>query len=270
MVSFPNCKINLGLNIIGKRSDGYHDLETVFYPVRLKDAIEVIEKPAFEFTASGLAINGNENDNLCVKAYGLLKKDFPQLPSVQIHLHKAIPTGAGLAGGSADGAFTLKILDKKFKLKLSQKQLVDYSLQLGSDCPFFIINKPCYAEGRGEILEEIELDLSGYKIILVHPAIHISTAWAFANINPGKPGMSIKEIIKEPLALWKQELKNDFEQPVFNKYPEIKKIKDDLYSAGAVYAAMSGSGSAVYGLFQANKPLSFSFPAKYFVKEIAR
>jgi 4-diphosphocytidyl-2-C-methyl-D-erythritol kinase len=242
----------------------------VFYPVHLKDVIEVIEKPAFQLSSSGLAINGNNNDNLCVKAYSLLKKDFPQLPAVNIHLHKSIPIGAGLGGGSADGAFTLKLLNKKFKLELSQKQLIDYSLQLGSDCPFFIINKPCYAEGRGEILEEIGLDLSGYKIILVHPGIQISTAWSFANIHAGKPRMRIKEIINEPMTLWKQALKNDFEEPVFNKYPEIKKIKDDLYSAGAVYAAMSGSGSVVYGLFEVDKPLSFMFPEKYFVKEIAR
>ena len=268
MVLFPNSKINLGLNIIGKRSDGYHDLETVFYPIGLKDAIEVIEKPVFQFATSGSAINGNDNTNLCVKAYDLLKKEFPKLPPIQLHLHKAIPIGAGLGGGSADGAFTLKALNKKFRLELSQKQLIDYSSQLGSDCPFFIINKPCYAEGRGEILEEIELDLSGYKFILVHPGIHISTAWAFANINPGKPIMRIKEIIKKPPALWKHELKNDFEEPVFNKYPEIKKIKDDLYSAGAVYAAMSGSGSSVYSIFDKTNNFSLSLPDKYFIKEL--
>lgn len=268
MVFFPNCKINLGLNIVGKRTDGYHDLETFFYPVHLKDAIEVIEKPDFQFSASGLDINGNSNDNLCVKAYDLLKKDFPGLPPVHIHLHKAIPTGAGLGGGSADGAFTLKLLNKKFKLELSQKQLMDYALQLGSDCPFFIINKPCYATGRGEMLEESGPDLSGHKIVLVHPGIHISTSWAFAHISPRKPIKPFKEIIRQPVEIWKQELKNDFEQPVFNEYPEIKQIKDDLYAAGAVYAAMSGSGSAVYGIFKKVEDIDVSFPKSYFVKTL--
>ena len=269
MVLFPNSKINLGLNVIGKRSDGFHDLETVFYPIQLRDAIEVIEKPAFQFSTSGLAINGDSDNNLCVKAYSLLKKDFSQIPPVQIHLHKAIPIGAGLGGGSADGAFTLNLLNKKFKLKLSEKQLMEYSLQLGSDCPFFISNKPCYATGRGERLEEIEINLSEYKIIVVHPGIHISTAWAFANINPCKPITGIEEIIAQPLETWKQELKNDFEEPVFNKHPEIKKIKEDLYSAGAVYAAMSGSGAAVYAIFHKDSKLSISFSNEYFIKEIS-
>jgi 4-diphosphocytidyl-2-C-methyl-D-erythritol kinase len=269
VVFFPNCKINLGLNIIGKRTDGYHDLQTFFYPVHLRDAIEVIEKHDFQFSASGLAINGNSNENLCVKAYDLLKKEFPRLPPVHIHLHKAIPMGAGLGGGSADGAFTLKLLNKKFKLELSQEQLVDYALQLGSDCPFFIINEPSYATGRGEILEEYRPGLSGHKIVLVHPGIHISTAWAFAQISPGKSIKLIKEIIRRPVEIWKQELKNDFEQPVFSQYPEIKKIKDDLYAAGAVYAAMSGSGSAVYGIFPKDSKLSLSLPDEYFIKELA-
>ena len=268
MVLFPNCKINLGLNVIGKRSDGYHDLETVFYPIQLRDAIEVIEKPAFQFSTSGLPIKGDSDNNLCVKAYSLLKKDFPQMASVQIHLHKAIPIGAGLGGGSADGAFILKLLNKKLKLGLSEKQLIEYSLQLGSDCPFFIINKPCYATGRGERLEELGLNLSGYKIIVVHPGIHISTAWAFANIDPCKPITLIKEIIRKPVEMWKQELRNDFEDAVFNKHPEIKKIKEDLYSAGAVYSAMSGSGSTVYGIFDKNNKFSLSFADEYFIKEL--
>lgn len=269
MVLFPNCKINLGLNVIGKRSDGFHDLETVFYPIQLRDAIEVIEKPAFQFSSSGLAIKGESDNNLCVKAYSLLKKDFPQIPPVQIHLHKAIPIGAGLGGGSADGAFTLILLNKKFKLKLSEKQLMEYSLRLGSDCPFFISNKPCYAAGRGERLEELEINLSEYKIIVVHPGIHISTAWAFANIDPCKPTTLIKEIMRQPVEMWKQELKNDFEDPVFNKHPEIKKVKEDLYAAGAVYSAMSGSGSAVYGIFYKDSKLSLPFSNEYFVKELS-
>jgi len=268
MVLFPNCKINLGLNIVGKRSDGYHDLETVFYPIQIKDAVETIEKEKFEFSITGLAIDGQRENNLCIKAYHLLKKDFPQLPSVQIHLHKTIPVGSGLGGGSADGAFTLKLLNKKFDLSLSEKQLIDYALQLGSDCPFFILNKPCFATGRGETLTQADIDLSKFKVVIVHPGIHISTAWAFSNIKPAVPAKSLKEIIQQPISTWKEELKNDFEEPVFKKYSEIKNIKDELYDAGAVYSSMSGSGSAVYGIFEKDKKISLSFPENYFVKEL--
>lgn len=267
MVTFPNGKINLGLNIVNKRPDGYHDIETVFYPIKFNDAIEVIEKKNIHFSISGLAIEGDQEDNLSIRAFQLLKKDFPKLPPVHLHLHKTIPMGAGLGGGSADGAFTLKLLNKKFDLGLSEKQLIDYSLQLGSDCPFFILNKPCFATGRGEILDLIDLDLSNYKIVIVHPDVHVSTAWAFSNIKPVAPKKSIKEIIKQPIKTWKEELKNHFEGPVFNKYPEIKKIKDDLYTAEAIYSSMTGSGSAVYAFFEKDKPLSLSFPENYFIKE---
>ena len=268
MVTFPNCKINLGLNIVNKRDDGYHDIETVFFPIPLKDSLEVIEKEKFEFSASGSSIEGETEKNLCIKAYHLLKKDIPHLPVVQMHLHKAIPMGAGLGGGSADGAFTLKLLNKKFELRLSEEQLINYSLQLGSDCPFFISNRPCFATGRGEKLEPIELDLSEYKIVIVHPAIHISTALAFATIKPLKPGKSIKQIVQQPVSTWKDEIKNDFEEPVFAKYPEIKKIKDAMYNAGAIYASMSGSGSAVYSIFKKEKAISLSFSKNYFVKTL--
>jgi 4-diphosphocytidyl-2-C-methyl-D-erythritol kinase len=273
VVLFPNCKINLGLNIVGKRVDGYHDLETIFYPIQIKDAIEIIEEknpqrsvPEAQISISGLAIDGDIENNLCAKAYNLLKKDFPQLPSAKIHLYKAIPIGAGLGGGSADAAFALKLINKKFDLGLSEKQLMSYALQLGSDCPFFILNEPSFATGRGEILERITLDLSNYKIVFVHSRIHISTAWAFVNIDPCRPSIQIKEVIKEPIQMWKQELKNDFENPVFSKYPEIKKIKDTLYNAGAIYASMSGSGSAVYGILEKEKHINLPFPADYFVK----
>ena len=266
MVSFPNCKINLGLNIVNKRGDGYHDIETVFFPIHLKDSLEIIEKETFEFLTSGFSIEGEPEKNLCIKAYNLLKKDFPELPAVQMHLHKAIPMGAGLGGGSADGAFTLKLLNKKFGLSLSEKQLINYALQLGSDCPFFILNKPCFATSRGEILEQAELDLSEYKFLIVKPPIHISTAWAFSTIKPLKPVKSIKQIIQQSIATWETELINDFEKPVFEKYPEIKNIKETLYEAGAIYASMSGSGSAVYGIFKKEKAISISFPKNYFVK----
>ncbi len=267
MVSFPNCKINLGLNVLRKRPDGYHDIETVFFPVQIKDAIEVIVKETFQFSTSGLQIEGDQ-ENLCVKAYHLLKKDFPQLQNVQMHLHKAIPMGAGLGGGSANGAFVLKLLNKKFDLSLSEKQLIEYAFQLGSDCPFFILNKPCFAKGRGEIFEQIDRDLAAFKIVIIHPDIHISTAWAFSNINPAIPKKSVREIIKQPIQTWKEELKNDFEEDVFIQHPEIKNIKAELYNAGAIYAAMSGSGSAVYGIFEKDISLSFSFPENYFVKEL--
>ncbi len=268
MVSFPNAKINLGLNIVNKRPDGYHDIETVFYPIKFNDAIEVIEKKNIHFSISGLAIEGDQEDNLSIKAFQLLKKDYPQLPPVHLHLHKTIPMGAGLGGGSADGAFTLKLLNKKFGLGLSEKQLIDYSLQLGSDCPFFILNKPCFATGRGEILDLIDLDLSNYKIVIVHPGIHISTAWAFSKIKPALPVNPINKVIQQPISAWKKELKNDFEEPVFAQHPEIRNIKDELYKTGAIYSAMSGSGSALFGIFEKAKTLALSFPGNYFIKAL--
>jgi len=272
MVLFPNCKINLGLNIISKRSDGYHDLESVFYPILIREAVEIIENENFEFSNSGWVIEGDKQNNLCLKAYQLLKKDFPHLPTVQMHLHKAIPMGAGLGGGSADGAFTLKLLNEKFDLSLSETQLIDYASQLGSDCPFFILNKPCFAKGRGDLLEQISLDLTSYKFMIIHPGIHISTAWAFSQLSERlqQPdnSKSIKEIIQRPLSIWKDELKNDFEEPVFAHFPEIKKIKDELYNAGAVYSSMTGSGSAVYGIFKKEDHIAVSFPKKNFTLEV--
>lgn len=268
MISFPNCKVNLGLNIISKRADGYHDLETLFYPIAIKDVLEIIEANKTELTISGNEIDVPDEENICIKAYQLLKKKFPALPPVKTHLHKAIPSGAGLGGGSADGSFMLKLLTEKFKLSLSTKELIDFSLELGSDCPFFILNKPCVATGRGEILEEINLDLSAYKILIVNPGIHINTAWAFTQLSPDSATKSIREIIKQPIETWKAELKNDFETPVFNKYPEIKLIKETLYKDGAVYAAMTGSGSTAFGLFQKDVTPAVSFPQNYFVKEL--
>jgi 4-diphosphocytidyl-2-C-methyl-D-erythritol kinase len=266
MITFPNCKINLGLNIIRKRPDNFHDLETVFFPVPLTDVLEVVQtSSSFEFTQTGLSIDNNDN-NLCVKAYQLLKKGHPNLPPVRMHLHKAIPIGAGLGGGSADGAFTLKLLNEKLNLSLSEEQLINYSLQLGSDCPFFIINKPCFAEGRGEKLTPINIDLKGYKLVLINPGIDINTAWAFSQISPAQPKRPVKEIISQPIEIWKQELTNDFEPPVFAKYPEIKDIKETLYNQGAVYASMSGSGSTVYGLFKDISALTLN--DNYFHKTI--
>lgn len=272
MIVFPNCKINLGLHILGKRADGFHNLETVFYPVAVKDALELM--PAtnsttdVEFTGTGLSVDGNTTDNLCVKAYHLLQKDFPQLPAVKIHLHKAIPMGAGLGGGSADASSMLKLLNERFHLNLSTDQLISYALQLGSDCPFFIINKPCFATGRGELLEEIKLDLSVYKMVLINPGIHVNTGWAFSNITPALPKRSIKEIVQQPVDTWKAELANDFEKPVFAAYPEVKAIKDSLYDQGAVYASMSGSGSTVYGIFHREAAPVLPKDSNYFIKII--
>jgi 4-diphosphocytidyl-2-C-methyl-D-erythritol kinase len=272
MVNFPNCKINLGLNIIGKRADGYHDLETLFYPIAIKDVLEIIEADKTEFTISGNEIDVPIKENICIQAYQLLKNRFPDLPAAKIHLHKIIPSGAGLGGGSADASFALKLLNEKFQLNLTIQKLIEYALELGSDCPFFILNKPCLATGRGEQLEEIDLDLSDYKIVIVNPGIHINTAWAFTELS-GRLQRSdhyktIKHIIQQPIETWKTELKNDFEVPVFNKYPEIKSIKETLYNNGAIYAAMSGSGSTVFGIFKKKTEVLLSFPKNYFVKEL--
>lgn len=276
MIVFPNCKINLGLRLLRKRPDGFHDLETVFYPLPLKDAIEIItfengnqdSKSSISFSSSGYSLEIPAEENICIKAYRLLKKDFPQLSEIKLHLHKIIPAGAGLGGGSADGAFTLKLLNEKFDLDLSTKELIHYAIQLGSDCPFFILNQPCFASGRGEILEPIRLDLSKYNFILINPGISISTGWAFSEISPILPKKALKEIIHQPIETWKDELLNDFENHVFKKHPEIKEIKDSLNRAGAVYASLSGSGSTVFGLFEKEIKTSFSFPAHYFIKEL--
>ncbi len=276
MIIFPNCKINLGLRIVRKRNDGYHDLETVFYPIPLCDVLEIIRDPqhqqinttTVQFSTTGISVDGNIQDNICIKAFNLLQKDFPQLPAIQMHLHKAIPIGAGLGGGSSDAAFTLSLLNKQFNLGLQGEQLVNYALQLGSDCPFFIINKPCSATGRGEILEPTAIDLSSYKFIIVNPGIHISTVHAFSGITPALPTQLVKEIIQQPIETWKNELVNDFEKTVFSQHPEIGAIKKKLYDGGALYASMSGTGSTVYGIFEKASGMKFNFPSSYFIKEL--
>jgi 4-diphosphocytidyl-2-C-methyl-D-erythritol kinase len=273
MIVFPHCKINLGLHITRKREDGYHDIDTVFYPVHLEDALECIHAPLsaepIAFTASGLPVAGNTQDNLCVKAWHLLKKDFPGLPPVQMHLHKAIPMGAGLGGGSADGAFALQLLSQLFHLNLSTEQLEGYALQLGSDCPFFIRNLPCHATGRGEQMRPVQTDLSAYTIVIVHPGIHISTAKAFSGITPHMPERPLAEIIALPVTEWKEHLVNDFEKSMVGDWPAIAGIKQQLYTACAVYASMSGSGSAVYGLFPKENAYRLpAFPAQYSIHTI--
>jgi len=274
MIVFPNAKINLGLFVPRKRDDGYHDILTLFYPIPLNDILEVVEfrgeekSSSIPFTVSGLAIEGNPSSNLCIKAYYLLKKDFPGLPHIRMHLHKVIPSGAGLGGGSSDGAFALQLFNKLFSLGLSRDDLVRYALQLGSDCPFFIINSPCVARGRGEQLEEISLDLSGYNLVLVYPGIHINTGDAFRHLRPADPGISITGIIRQPIERWKDNLYNDFEKTIFPLYPAIVDIKDELYRQGALYASMSGSGSTVFGLFKKGKKPELNFPAEYFVRQL--
>jgi 4-diphosphocytidyl-2-C-methyl-D-erythritol kinase len=276
MVVFPNSKINIGLNILDKREDGFHNLETVFIPIPLKDSLEIIRTKENSadvvFSQSGFVVDGNIEDNLCIKAYHLLKKDFPELPAIQMHLHKAVPMGAGLGGGSADAAFTLKMLNDKFHLNLSTEQLIEYSLSLGSDCPFFIINKPCFAAGRGEILETIELSLTGYHLLLINPHIHINTGWAFSQLKnePFENRLSKKLLqhINQPITTWQNNISNDFEAPVFAVHPQLKEIKERLCNSGAIYAAMSGSGSTIFGLFKKETPV-FNFPQNWLVKTIA-
>ena len=255
MITFPNAKINLGLNIIEKRPDGYHNLETIFYPINLQDALEVTrrENNDKEYTLhiSGAPLEGEPEDNLVVKAYKLLKKDYPGLLPVDIHMYKHIPAGAGLGGGSSDAACMIKLLNDKFSLGLSTERMEEYAVKLGADCSFFIRNKPVFATGIGNLFEPVELSLKGYHIILIKPDIFVSTRDAFAEIKPVRPAVSLKEIVKQPMETWKNSMKNDFEDSVFKKFPEIVAIKDELYDLGAVYAAMSGSGSSVYGIFKA-------------------
>ena len=269
MIVFPNCKINLGLKVIRKRPDGFHDIETVFYPVPLTDALEIIPTDygtnTFKFSSSGLNFDGEPDENLCVQAYQLIKKKFTALPPVQIHLHKAIPIGAGLGGGSADAAFTLKILDKHFQLNLSAGNFLNYALQLGSDVPFFIVNKPCFASGRGEILKPVELNLSAYKIVVVYPDIHVNTAWAFSQIQLPDADLepdtlSMLQILKQPVENWNDQLRNDFEPIIFNKYPGIREIKKKLSETGASYCSLSGSGSSVFAFFKKDHEIKLNFP----------
>ena len=254
MITYPNAKINLGLNIVEKRPDGYHNLETVFYPINLQDALEVTKLDSkdeeYKLKVSGVPIEGEPENNLVVKAYRLLKKDYPDMAPIDIHMYKHIPTGAGLGGGSADAAFMIKLLNKKFDLNLSTEKMEEYAATLGADCAFFIQNKPVFASGIGNIFESINLSLKGYYIVLVKPDIFVSTKDAFANITPTKPTHSLKEIIRMPVETWRATMKNDFEESVFQKFPEIAAIKDKLYDMGAVYASMSGSGSSVYGIFR--------------------
>lgn len=249
MISFPNAKINLGLHITEKRPDGFHNLETVFFPVGWSDVLEFVEAKETQFTSGGIHISGDPESNLVMKAYHLLKKDF-DLPALKIHLHKIIPFGAGLGGGSSDAAFMLRMLNKTYNLALSTEKLLDYSAVLGSDCPFFILNKPVFATGRGEILQGIDLSLNGMFILLVKPPVEISTAKAFQFIVPEKTDSSLVELLQRPVQEWKKSITNQFEKPAVQQFCGIADIKEQLYNSGAIYASMSGSGSSVFGLFE--------------------
>jgi 4-diphosphocytidyl-2-C-methyl-D-erythritol kinase len=263
MIVFPNCKINLGLHVTGKRPDGFHDLETIFYPLPVNDALEVLTHTRLQFESSGIPVPGDAADNLCIRAFQLLQSNFPQLQPVNIHLLKNIPIGAGLGGGSADAAFMLQLLNQKYQLGLTETALVGYAAQLGSDCPFFIVNKPCYATGRGEIMEPVTLDLSGYSFLLVHPGIHVNTGWAFKQLVPGAPVHSLREVTQLPVEEWKDVVTNDFEAPVFQAHPVLGAIKEQMYASGAIYAAMSGSGSAIFGIYPKNKIADILWDASY-------
>ena len=268
MIAFPACKINIGLQLTERRADGFHNLLSAFYPVGWSDALEIIPAPAFGFSTSGLPIPGrspNRSDasgnpavagqavpanNLCVRAYDLLCADY-DLPPVQMHLHKVVPIGAGLGGGSADVAATINLLNTQFSLNLTVDQREAYARRLGSDCAFFVQNRPQYCVEKGDVFEEISLDLTGYFIQLVYPNLAISTAEAYAGVTPKQPAVPLRTLLEAPIETWRGQVHNDFEDSLFPKYPVLATLKQQLYDAGAVYASMSGSGSTIYGIFSA-------------------
>lgn len=270
MIAFPNCKINLGLNIVAKRTDGFHDIETVFYPLTWSDALEVIINPNgkedFTFSCSGKSIAGNTESNLIYKAYQLLKQSFT-LPKIKVHLHKHLPMGAGLGGGSADAAFFIHQMNQLCSLGLDAAGEAHIASELGSDCAFFSFNKPVYATGRGNDFTEVNLDLSEFYILVVYPNIHSNTKEAYAGVE-AKPSTQTPKMIVEsmPVQAWKTHLKNDFEVSIFKKYPLIADLKERLYQDGALYAGLSGSGSAVFGIFENTPTLSSLEKFEYFLQ----
>lgn len=268
MICFPNAKINLGLNITEKRKDGFHNIETVFYPVGWNDALEIIESTSTQLNAtteefnlhlSGLAISGNAEDNLLYKAYNIIKQT-KTLPAIDVYLHKILPMGAGLGGGSADAAFFINLLNEQFVLNFTETERIDIAKQLGSDCAFFIKNKPVFASQKGDVFTDIKLDLSHLYIAVIYPNVHSNTKEAYSLVKPQRPSKSLLEVIKQPISTWKTDLINDFEKSIFSLYPIVEKTKNDLYDLGAIYACMSGSGSAVFGLFETEPTLKTSFP----------
>jgi 4-diphosphocytidyl-2-C-methyl-D-erythritol kinase len=272
MICFPNAKINLGLNIVEKRSDGFHNIETVFYPINWCDALEAIENKNFQkgdnkinLSLSGLLVEGNAQDNLITKAYKLLDTKY-NLPPVKAHLQKSIPMGAGLGGGSSDAAFFIKLLNENFSIRIPIEEQINFAKQLGSDCAFFIENKPVYANGKGDVFTETKINLSNYCVIVVYPAVHSNTAMAYKGVVPTKPQKNIRDIMADYIKNWKEDLTNDFEKNLFIQHPELNKIKSNFYERGALYASMSGSGSAVYGIFQNDiNANEFHFPTDYLI-----
>lgn len=270
MITFPLAKINLGLNVVERRPDGYHNLQTVFMPVPLTDALEVHEMDAAfpsevdcDLKVTNIAVEGDEQRNLVVRAYNMLKAEFPDMPRVHAHLRKDIPTQAGMGGGSSDCAAMLLLLNRMFSLGLTQQQLIDRAAQLGADCPIFILNRPAYAEGIGEKLTPIELSLKDYYLAIVRPNIPVPTKEAFSRIKPHMPAKNCLDIVRQPIDTWRHELVNDFEESVFALHPEIGAVKQRLYDLGAVYAAMSGSGSALFGIFKKEPALEGEFQGMY-------
>ena len=276
MITFPNAKINIGLNIVEKRSDGYHNIQSIFYPIGLSDALEIIvpvnephpaemhPKPGVEFHPSGIAIPGDPQTNLCIKAYQLIASDY-NVPPIQLYLRKTIPIGAGLGGGSSDAAFFIQLLNKTLALGLSSGEQHKYARKLGSDCAFFLSNKPAYVEGVGDQFETIDVSLSGYQLLVIYPHLHIPTAMAYKGVKPNKTDDALLHFFKQPIETWKSTIKNDFESVIFEQHPLLSQIKQQLYDQGALYAAMSGSGSSLYGIFDASCQVNFPNPNNYFI-----
>lgn len=269
MITHPIAKINLGLNVVNKREDGYHDLETVFYPVPINDALEIsVMDDAFpsphacDLKVSNMEIDGDEQRNLVVRAYNLLAQKYP-LPRIHAHLYKGIPTQAGMGGGSSDCAYMIRLLNSSFSLGMTDEEMIAHAATLGADCPFFVLSRPAYAEGIGERLQPIALDLSGWHIAVVRPDIPVSTREAFSLITPHPAEKCCRDVVMQPVETWREELVNDFEHSIFTLHPELAAIKERLYSLGATYAAMSGSGSSVFGLFRHPAAISRHFDGMF-------
>ncbi len=269
MIVFPNTKINLGLHVLSRRDDGYHDISTAFYPMSWCDSLEIIvsdNKEPFTFTQSGIPIHGDLSSNIVYRAWKAIS-EVKKLPSLLVHLHKNIPIGAGLGGGSSDAAAFIKAAEKLFALEISVEEQVQIASSLGSDCAFFIRNTPLLASGRGDQFRPAHIDLSSYYILLVHPGIHSSTADAYRHVTPAIPANELEDILRLPLPEWKDNLVNDFEASIFSKFPAVRQLKQMMYNNGAIYASMSGSGSAVFGLFSSSPDIRFPEPMRWHLQK---
>ncbi|NLZ73050.1 MAG: 4-(cytidine 5'-diphospho)-2-C-methyl-D-erythritol kinase [Bacteroidales bacterium] len=269
MITFSNAKINIGLNIVSKRSDGYHNLETVYYPIPIEDSIEIHlnkkQNAPITLYTYGKKIEGEIADNLIIKVYNLIKKDF-DIPCLNVYLSKNIPSGAGLGGGSSNAAFMLKLLNRHFNLNIPIKKLEKYAKRLGADCPFFIQNKPVFAQGIGDLFSPIDLDLKDYNVVIIKSDLFISTQKAFSKVQIQKPKNPLLDCINLPIHKWKKYISNDFENSVFPIYPELKEIKKYLYESGALFASMSGSGPSIYGIYSKENDLpDFSMFKEHYI-----